>query len=76
MLSSGLPEAVLHGVTFQNGMVHGIVYSHFCKWRDDGTLYTLFCALNTDADYENLSIDSTIIRVHQHGTGAKKGFEQ
>ncbi len=50
------------------------VYSRFCKWRDDGTLYTLFCALNADADYENLSIDSTMIRVHQHGTGAKKGL--
>lgn len=50
------------------------VYSRFCKWRDDGTLYTLFCALNADADYENLSIDSTIIRVHEHGTGAKKGL--
>ena len=49
------------------------VYSRFCKWRNDGTLYTLFCALNADADYENLSIDSAIIRVHQHETGAKKG---
>ena len=50
------------------------VYSRFCKWRDDGTLLTLFHALSADADYENLSIDSTIIKTHQHGTGAKKGF--
>ena len=50
------------------------VYSRFCKWQDDGTLYTFFFALNTDADYENLSIYSAIIRVHQHGTGAKKGL--
>ena len=42
------------------------VYSRFCKWRDDGTLLTIFHALNADADYENLSIDSTIIRAHQH----------
>ena len=50
------------------------VYSRFCKWRDDGTLLALFQALSADADYENLSIDSTIIKTHQHGTGAKKGL--
>ena len=48
------------------------VYSRFCKWR--GTLLALFHALNADADYENLSIDSTVIKTHQHGTGAKKGL--
>ena len=50
------------------------VYSRFCKWRDDGTLFTIFHTLNADADYENLSIDSTIIRAHQHSVGAKKGL--
>lgn len=49
------------------------VYSRFCKWRDDGTLPLLFSALNTDVDWENLSIDSTLIKAHQHSTGAKKG---
>ena len=34
------------------------VYSRFCKWRDDGTLQTIFHVLNKDADYENLSLDS------------------
>lgn len=32
------------------------IYSRFCKWRDDETLTTVFYALNTDADFENLSI--------------------
>lgn len=50
------------------------VYSRFCKWRDDGTLFAVFHALNTDADYENLSIDSTIVKAHQHSVGAKKGL--
>lgn len=49
------------------------VYSRFCKWRDDETLTNIFYALNTDADFENLSIDSTIIKAHQHSAGAKKG---
>lgn len=49
------------------------VYSRFCKWRDDGTLVTIFLALNSEADLENLSIDSTRIKAHQHSAGAKKG---
>ena len=49
------------------------VYSRFCKWRDDGTLQTIFNALNKDADYENLSIDSTLVKARQHSAGAKKG---
>lgn len=49
------------------------VYSRFCKWRGDDTLQTIFNALNADADYENLSIDSTLVKAHQHSAGAKKG---
>lgn len=49
------------------------VYSRFCKWRDNGTLITIFLALNSEADLENLSIDSTSIKAHQHSAGAKKG---
>ena len=49
------------------------VYSRFCRWRDDGTLQSIFEALSADADYENLSIDSTMIKAHQHSAGAKKG---
>lgn len=49
------------------------VYSRFCKWRDDGTLLKIFQALNEEADYENLSIDSTVVKAHQHSAGAKKG---
>lgn len=50
------------------------VYSRFCKWRDDGTLHAIFRALNSEADLENLSIDSTSVKVHQHSAGAKKGL--
>lgn len=41
---------------------HQTVYSRFCKWRDDGTLLCIFQALSIDADFENLSMDSTSIR--------------
>lgn len=50
------------------------VYSRFCQWRDDGLLLRIFKALGEDADYENIMIDSTSIRVHQSGTGGKKGL--
>lgn len=50
------------------------VYSRFCKWRDDETLPKIFQTLNEDADFENLSIDSTSVKSHQHSAGAKKGL--
>lgn len=49
------------------------VYSRFCKWRDDGTLIRIFQELNEDADFEYVSIDSTMVKAHQHSAGAKKG---
>ena len=49
------------------------VYSRFCKWRDEGTLLKVFEHLREDADYENLSIDSTVVKAHQSSAGAKKG---
>ncbi len=48
------------------------VYSRFCKWRDEGTLRKAFEYLKKDADYENLSIDSTVVRAHQSSAGSKK----
>lgn len=50
------------------------VYSRFCKWRDNGTLLRIFQALNEDADFENLSIDSTSVKVHPQSAGAKNGL--
>jgi len=49
------------------------VYSRFCKWRDEGVLAAIFTALSMDADCENLSIDSTAIKVHQHSSSGKRG---
>src|SRR6187200_1619955 len=33
----------------------------------------VFAALSDDADFEYVIVDGTIVRVHQHGTGAKGG---
>ena len=48
------------------------VYSRFCKWRDDGVLEEVYRTLIIDADMENLSIDSTSVKVHQSANGGKK----
>ncbi|KDR96792.1 Transposase [Peptoclostridium litorale DSM 5388] len=49
------------------------VYSRFRKWLDDGILDNIFRILSLDAELEELSIDSTIVRAHQSSAGAKKG---
>ncbi len=48
------------------------VYARFAKWRDDGTRERIFYALSADADKENLSMDSTYIKVHESSNGGKK----
>jgi len=49
------------------------VYTRFRELIDNGILAQMFQDLNIDADMQDISLDSTSIRVHQHGTGAKKG---
>ena len=48
------------------------VYARFAKWRDDGTLEAIFCALSADADVENLGLDPTCIKVHEGANGGGK----
>ncbi|WP_177218119.1 IS5 family transposase [Paenibacillus algorifonticola] len=50
-------------------------YSRFCKWRDSGLLIAIFQALHIEPDFENLSIDSTSIKAHQHSAGGKKNAD-
>ena len=48
------------------------VYTHFCNWRDSGLIIAIFQVLQVEPDFENISIDSTSIKAHQHSAGAKK----
>lgn len=48
------------------------VYARFAKWRDDGIWERIFSELNKEADTENLSIDSTCVKVHESSNGEKK----
>lgn len=48
------------------------VYSRFRKWRDMGVFEAVFQTLSMDADFENISIDSTACKVHQSASGGEK----
>lgn len=50
------------------------VYVRFAKWRDDGTLESVFHTLFGDVDMENLSVNSTCIKVHESANSGEKGW--
>ena len=50
------------------------VFLRFRRWAQAGIFERLFQLLSGDPDFEYALIDGTIIRVHQHGTGAKGGL--
>ena len=45
------------------------VFQRFRRWAQKG----VFEQLSVDADFEYVLIDGTIVRLHQHGAGAKGG---
>lgn len=52
------------------------VYDRFRNWTNAGIWEKVFNELikNNIVDYENLMIDSTIIKVHQYANDAQKGI--
>ena len=51
------------------------VFQRFRRWAKKGVFERIFQALSGDPDFEYVMIDGTIVRVHQHGTGAKGGLK-
>ena len=51
------------------------VFKRFRRWALNGVFERLFQILSGDPDFEYALIDGTIVRVHQHGTGAKGGLK-
>lgn len=47
-------------------------FVRFSRWREKGVWEHVATALRGDADLEQLFIDSTIVRAHQHSAGAQK----
>ena len=48
------------------------VYKRFGRWSDNGVWERAFAELAKDADFEEMFLDSTIVRAHQHSSGAAK----
>jgi len=48
------------------------VFRRFSRWADKGVWQKIFATLSKDADFEEVFLDSTIVRAHQHATGASK----
>lgn len=48
------------------------VYKAFARWQEQNIFETIFTELGIDADMQDLSIDSTSCKAHQHSAGAKK----
>lgn len=51
------------------------VFRRFRRWAKNGVFERIFKELSGDPDFEYAMIDGTIVRVHQHGTGAKGGLK-
>jgi transposase len=50
-------------------------FQRFRRWVRSGVFEQLFETLSADADFEYVIVDGTIVRVHQHGSGARGGTQ-
>ncbi|PTT89747.1 IS5 family transposase, partial [Pelomonas sp. HMWF004] len=50
-----------------------VVHLRHTRWSKSGVWERVFKVLSQDADNEYVMIDSTIVRAHQHSSGAKGG---
>ncbi len=48
------------------------IYVRFARWSDKDVWQNIFAVLREDGDFEEVCIDSTVIRAHQHAAGAAK----
>jgi putative transposase len=51
------------------------VYTRFNRWGKKNRWEALFQILQDEPDFEWVSIDSTIVRAHQHSAGGKGGLK-
>ena len=50
-----------------------VVHLRHSRWSQAGVWKRIFKTLSQDPDNEYVMIDSTIVRAHQHNSGAKRG---
>ena len=51
------------------------MFRRFSRWSRKEVWWRSFAAMSDDPDFEYLIVDSTIIRAHQHASGAKSGLK-
>ncbi len=51
------------------------VFRRLRRWATKGVFESLFKSLSDDPDFEYAIVDGTIVRVHQHGAGARGGLK-
>lgn len=49
------------------------VFQRFNRWCKNGTWQRILDAIGGDPDLEDLLLDSSVVRAHQHAAGAKGG---
>ena len=47
-------------------------YVRFARWSDKQVWHKVFAVLRQDADFEEVYLDSTVVRAHRHAAGAAK----
>ena len=50
------------------------VYSRFAQWQEEGIFEKILKELGEEADFQDMSLDSSSIKAHQASAGAKKGL--
>jgi len=66
-------EPVFRGAICRRALGHWkSVHQRFSCWAKSGVFARIFQLLASDADNEYMMIDATIVRAHQHSTGAQK----
>jgi transposase len=75
MASSGSCDLARRGVTFQATLVH-TCYNRFVRWRRAGVWARLMSALADAHDAAVQMIDTSIVRVHQHGACITRNRQQ
>jgi transposase len=48
------------------------VYKRFARWQESGVWGRIFAVLSEESDFEEVFINSTVIRVHQHAASAQQ----
>jgi len=50
------------------------VYSRFAQWQEEGTFEKILKELGEEADFQDMSLDSSSVKAHQASADAKKGL--